>query len=239
MNPTQTASDLIRIAEVIRHVGLSRSEIYRRIKRGHFPQPVRLGHRTVAWTTGSIEVWKRNLTGGEAHRPSPQSPPETSGSGAGSSETSGGAPPLQQPESDTASGRSGLTKDILMSFFRKFLDRSTGPDQDSRIRLVETLLKQCGAKRVREIPEEKWPWAVEQAQRFLDEAGFQFADEPPAPASARAWKFTLAATAQASQLLARPQGDISAATIVVADDGTIRIDISLTLTPGGAGFHQR
>ena len=48
----------LRRAEVERLTGLSRSEIYRRIKEGEFPQPFQLGIRAVAWTQSSIEEWQ-------------------------------------------------------------------------------------------------------------------------------------------------------------------------------------
>ncbi len=49
---------LIRLSEVYNIVGLSRSTIYLRLSQGLFPQPVRIGSRTVRWRMEDIEAWK-------------------------------------------------------------------------------------------------------------------------------------------------------------------------------------
>ncbi|WP_175772809.1 AlpA family phage regulatory protein [Paraburkholderia phenazinium] len=38
-------------------IGLSRSEIYRRIKAGTFPQTLSLGQRSVGWLESDIDAW--------------------------------------------------------------------------------------------------------------------------------------------------------------------------------------
>ena len=48
---------LLRLPEVRQRVGLSRSEIYRRIRRNEFPKPVPLGPQTSAWDAGELERW--------------------------------------------------------------------------------------------------------------------------------------------------------------------------------------
>lgn len=48
---------LIRLPEVRQRVGLSRSEIYRRIRRNAFPSPVRLGPQSSAWDSAEIDRW--------------------------------------------------------------------------------------------------------------------------------------------------------------------------------------
>lgn len=48
---------LLRLPSVKTQTGLSKSEIYRRIKLGTFPKPLSLGARAVAWTATSIEGW--------------------------------------------------------------------------------------------------------------------------------------------------------------------------------------
>lgn len=47
---------LLRLPDVRRIVGLSRSEIYRRITLGQFPRSVPLGERARAWD--SLEILK-------------------------------------------------------------------------------------------------------------------------------------------------------------------------------------
>lgn len=56
---------LLRLPEVCSQVGLSKSEIYRRIKAGSFPAPVKLGAKSVAWPDESINEWIRNVIQGK------------------------------------------------------------------------------------------------------------------------------------------------------------------------------
>lgn len=48
---------LIRRPEVEARTGLSRSTLYDWMKRGEFPQPVKLGARLVAWRESDIAAW--------------------------------------------------------------------------------------------------------------------------------------------------------------------------------------
>ena len=48
---------LLRLPEVVQHVALSRSEIYRRIAAGTFPPPVKLGERRSAWLEQEVNAW--------------------------------------------------------------------------------------------------------------------------------------------------------------------------------------
>lgn len=48
---------LIRLAEVRRRTGLSRSSIYAAIAAGEFPKSVKIGARSVAWTQTSVQRW--------------------------------------------------------------------------------------------------------------------------------------------------------------------------------------
>lgn len=48
---------LIRRPEVEARTGLSRSTIYEWMKRGEFPQPVKLGARIVAWREADVSAW--------------------------------------------------------------------------------------------------------------------------------------------------------------------------------------
>lgn len=50
----------LRLPEVKKLTGLSRSSIYLRIKAGNFPVPVRLGGRAVGWVAEEIENWSRD-----------------------------------------------------------------------------------------------------------------------------------------------------------------------------------
>ncbi|MCD4487005.1 AlpA family phage regulatory protein [Chromobacterium vaccinii] len=48
---------LIRLPEVMRKTGMSRSWIYAQMKAGLFPMAISLGARAVAWKQSSIDGW--------------------------------------------------------------------------------------------------------------------------------------------------------------------------------------
>lgn len=52
-----TGSSLMRLKEVIRRTGLSRSEIYRQIESNEFPKSIKIGERMVAWHSLEIDHW--------------------------------------------------------------------------------------------------------------------------------------------------------------------------------------
>jgi prophage regulatory protein len=51
------ADTLLRRPVVETLTGLSRSTIYEWMKRGEFPQPVKLGARLVAWREADVIAW--------------------------------------------------------------------------------------------------------------------------------------------------------------------------------------
>lgn len=52
------ATRILRLKEVIRATGLSRSTIYAEIAKGNFPRQIRLtGNRRVGWFESSINQW--------------------------------------------------------------------------------------------------------------------------------------------------------------------------------------
>ena len=48
---------LLRRQEVEKITGLSRSSIYRKIKDGDFPRPIRVGPKAVRWKLSEINAW--------------------------------------------------------------------------------------------------------------------------------------------------------------------------------------
>jgi len=46
-----------RVGDVKKIVGLSKNTIYRQIKKGNFPKPIRIGTRAVAWRSSDIQNW--------------------------------------------------------------------------------------------------------------------------------------------------------------------------------------
>lgn len=51
------AETLLRRPQVEIRTGLSRSTLYDWMKRGDFPQPVKLGTRLVAWRESDVTAW--------------------------------------------------------------------------------------------------------------------------------------------------------------------------------------
>ena len=50
-------TQLIRRPEVQRRTGLPTSTLYRLVKEGTFPSPVKIGSRSVAWRAVDVETW--------------------------------------------------------------------------------------------------------------------------------------------------------------------------------------
>lgn len=51
---------LIRVPEVLRRVGFSRTTMYELIKEGRFPNKVIIGARSVAFVESDIDAWIEN-----------------------------------------------------------------------------------------------------------------------------------------------------------------------------------
>ena len=47
----------IRLPEVIHVAGMSRSQVYRLVAAGQFPQPVKLGQSASAWIEAEVAQW--------------------------------------------------------------------------------------------------------------------------------------------------------------------------------------
>lgn len=57
----QAVGPLWRMPTVEAQTGLKKAEIYRRIKLGQFPKPLKLGARAVAWQASAIDAWAKSL----------------------------------------------------------------------------------------------------------------------------------------------------------------------------------
>jgi prophage regulatory protein len=53
---------ILRARQVFVATGLSRSNLYRKIKAGIFPTPVSIGDRAVGWHASSVEDWIKSRT---------------------------------------------------------------------------------------------------------------------------------------------------------------------------------
>ena len=56
--PQPSTSRDLRLPDVIAEVGLSKTEIYRRIRDGRFPKPKKRGPRTSVWPYASLIDWR-------------------------------------------------------------------------------------------------------------------------------------------------------------------------------------
>ena len=54
--------ELLRIEEVMERTGKRRSTIYREVRAGRFPLPVKTGLRSIAWRVEDVSQWILNLT---------------------------------------------------------------------------------------------------------------------------------------------------------------------------------
>ncbi|MNX87966.1 Prophage CP4-57 regulatory protein (AlpA) [compost metagenome] len=59
-------SDLLRIWDVEKILGISRSTIYRKERKGEFPSRVRIGDNSVAWREDDIRAWLESRPRGMA-----------------------------------------------------------------------------------------------------------------------------------------------------------------------------
>ncbi len=61
MNTAKIPDDveLIRVAEVLRITGLSRSTLYEKMLDGSFPKQIKLGLRSVAWVKSEVQAWAK------------------------------------------------------------------------------------------------------------------------------------------------------------------------------------
>lgn len=64
-----TPRRFLRMPDVTKLVGLGRTVIYERIKKGTFPAPVQIGTRAVAWDEQDLAAWQANLPRGVKAEP--------------------------------------------------------------------------------------------------------------------------------------------------------------------------
>lgn len=53
---------LLRVKDVERELGISRTTIWRLVKAGVFPPPLRITSKAIAWRRSDIEAWQEQLT---------------------------------------------------------------------------------------------------------------------------------------------------------------------------------
>jgi len=67
------ADRLLRRQEVEERTGLATTTIYRKMREGSFPAPIKIGQRAVRWPSSEIEIWlsKRPRATGQGDTPPP------------------------------------------------------------------------------------------------------------------------------------------------------------------------
>lgn len=53
----QSTPRMLRAPEVVAITGLGKTTLYREVKEGRFPSPVRLSRRLVAWRSEDVSTW--------------------------------------------------------------------------------------------------------------------------------------------------------------------------------------
>lgn len=57
---TDAPDRILRIKTVLERTGLSRSTLYRKIERGHFPRQVKIAERCAGWRESAVREWMHN-----------------------------------------------------------------------------------------------------------------------------------------------------------------------------------
>ena len=48
---------IIRTEDLTRRLGLSRTTIFRNVKAGRFPAPIKISQRAIGWRIDDVEAW--------------------------------------------------------------------------------------------------------------------------------------------------------------------------------------
>ena len=54
---SESAERLLGKPEILGLLAISRTQLWRLIRAGRFPEPIRLGHRTVRWRERDVATW--------------------------------------------------------------------------------------------------------------------------------------------------------------------------------------
>lgn len=59
-NIQSSPKTFLRLSDVKQRIGVSGSSIWAWVKKGTFPQPVKLSENCTAWTSESVEAWEQS-----------------------------------------------------------------------------------------------------------------------------------------------------------------------------------
>jgi prophage regulatory protein len=60
MNYQDTQVLVVRMSRLVEMIGLSRSTIWKLLSEDQFPNPIRLGSRSIAWRIKDVEEWRQS-----------------------------------------------------------------------------------------------------------------------------------------------------------------------------------
>jgi integrase/predicted DNA-binding transcriptional regulator AlpA len=170
---SKNESRLLSKGEVETLTSLDITTIYRKMSAGSFPQPVRVGHRRVAWRMSDVALWERNLPIG-TERAAWMS---TSSSASASSENNPPNTPNEAPSSTVTSlygeYRAHAQQFRTWTEQRRILEKEVLPSWGDR------LVRDIRRRDVRDLVNEKARTAPVMANRLLARVSrlFSFAIE--------------------------------------------------------------
>jgi prophage regulatory protein len=56
-----TPAEFLRVKDLIKFLTLSQSTIWRKVRAGEFPQPIKLSEAVTAWKTSDVRAWIQNV----------------------------------------------------------------------------------------------------------------------------------------------------------------------------------
>jgi len=54
----QTPEKFIRLRELQPLIGLKKASVYRKLRAGTFPRPIKIGDRAIAWRASDVAQWQ-------------------------------------------------------------------------------------------------------------------------------------------------------------------------------------
>jgi prophage regulatory protein len=63
--PVSGAGKLLRVPQVLDRLGCSRSTLYKMVRKGQFPQQMKIGEKISAWPEAQVERWLADRAPGE------------------------------------------------------------------------------------------------------------------------------------------------------------------------------
>ncbi len=62
----ETVAEYLRMKDLIMYLTLSQSSIWRKVRAGEFPQPIKLSEAVTAWKTSDVRAWMQKVEGNSA-----------------------------------------------------------------------------------------------------------------------------------------------------------------------------